>query len=41
VPLECATDKFFEIKILTPKPLRLNILRVILAEPAPGKAFTG
>jgi hypothetical protein len=36
-----ATDKFFEIKILTPKPLGLNILRAIFAEPAPGNAFAG
>ena len=38
---ECPTDKFFEIKILTPKPLGLKILRGILAKPAPDKAFTG
>jgi len=37
---EFATDKFFEIRILTPKPLRLKILRGILAKPAPDKAFT-
>jgi len=37
----CPTDKFFEIKILTPKPLGLKILRGILAKPAPDKAFTG
>jgi len=37
---EFATDKFFEIRILTPKPLRLKILRGILAKPAPDKPFT-
>lgn len=36
---ESAADKFFEIKILTSNPLGLNILRGILAEPAPDRAF--
>jgi hypothetical protein len=41
VPSEWATDKCSEIKILTPKPLGLKILRSIFAKPAPDKAFTG
>ena len=33
--------KLFGINIVIPKPLRLNILRGIFAEPAPDKAFEG
>lgn len=34
-------DKFFVVKILTCKPLRLKILQSIFADPAPVKAFRG